>query len=109
MNRELETLLVLIDEAFDFQEVILLKRLENFFDVVPHFRFKLTAAIAERECEVRLPGFLGLDLFGDNDKSGSDDLIFVARAIANVKVLHQMTEYMTSWRKSFSTEKAPQV
>jgi hypothetical protein len=103
MNRELETLFVLIDEAFDFQEIILLKRLEDFLYVVPHFGFNLTAAIAECEREVRLPSLLGLDLFGDNDKSGSDDLIFVARTIANVEVLHQMSEYMTSGPESFST------
>jgi hypothetical protein len=68
MNRDLEPLFVLIDEAFDFQEVILLKRLEHFVDVIPHFGFNLTGAIAEREREVGLPGFLGFDLLGDNDK-----------------------------------------
>ncbi len=69
MNRELETLLVFVDEAFDFEEVVLLEGLEDFFDVVPHFGFELAAAVAESEGEVGLSGLLRLDLLGDNDES----------------------------------------
>ena len=39
VNGELETLFVLVDEAFDFEEIVLLKGFEDVVDVVPHFGF----------------------------------------------------------------------
>ena len=88
VDSELKAILVFVDEAFDLEEVILLEGVENFFDVVPHFGFELAAAVAESEREVGLAGFLGLDLLADDDEGGSDDLVFVARAIADVEVFH---------------------
>ena len=88
VNGQLETLLVFVDQAFDLEEVILLEGVEDFFDVVPHFGFELAAAIAEREREIGLPGFFRLDLLGDDDEGRSDDLVFVARAVADVEILH---------------------
>ena len=74
----------------------------GFSDVVPHFGFDLAAAVGQGEGEVGLAGFLGLDLLGDDHESGGDDLVFVARAVANVEVLHAMSEYMPSGHESFS-------
>ena len=86
---ELKAVLVLVDEALDLEEVILLERVEDLFDVVPHFGFELAAAVPESERQVGLPGFLGLDLFADDDEARGDDLVFVARAIADVEVFHR--------------------
>ena len=88
VDRELEAVLVFVDQAFDLEEVVLLEGIEDFLDVVPHFGFELAAAIAESECEVRLAGFLGLDLLGDDDESRGDDFVFVPDAIADVEIFH---------------------
>ena len=93
MDRELETILVLVDEAFDLKEVVLLEGVEDFFDVVPHLGFDLAAAITERKRQVRLAGFLGLDLLADDDETRGNDLVLVARAIADVEVFHGWSEY----------------
>ena len=77
VDGELEAVLVLVDEAFDLEEVVLLEGLEDFLDVVPHFGFELAAAVAESECEVGLPGLLGLDLLDTTTKAGGDDLVFL--------------------------------
>src|SRR5436190_12805399 len=47
VDGELEALLVLIDQPLDFEEVILLKGVEHFLYVVPHFGFELAAAVPE--------------------------------------------------------------
>src|ERR1700687_836659 len=93
VDGELEAVLVFVDEAFDLEEIILLEGFEDFFDVVPHFGFELAAAIAERESEVRLPGFLGLDLLANHDESRGDDFVLQSRAIADVKIFHGWSEY----------------
>src|SRR5579871_196690 len=95
MNRELEPLLVLVDQTFHFKKIVLLKSVEHFVDVVPHLGFQLTASVAQSQRQVRLTGLLGLDLFRNNHESGGDDLVLVADAIADVKVLHGMSEYRT--------------
>ena len=69
VDGELKAVLVLVDEAFDLKEIVLLEGVEDFFDVIPHFGFELAAAVAESEREVGLAGFLGLDLLADDDES----------------------------------------
>ena len=69
MNGELKAVLVLVDEAFDLEEIVLLEGVENFLDVVPHFGFELAAAIAEGQGEIGLTGFLGLDLLGRRQRN----------------------------------------
>ena len=64
MDRELETVFVFVDKAFDLEEVILLESVESLLDVVPHFGFELPAAIAKREGQIRLARFLWFDLLG---------------------------------------------
>ena len=91
VDRELKPVLVFVDQAFDFEKIVLLEGVEDFFDVVPHLGFELTAAVAEREGEVRLAGFLRLDLLGDHDKIGGDDFVFVADAIADVELFHDLS------------------
>ena len=90
VDGELKTVSVLVDQAFDLEEVVLLEGIEHFFHVVPHLGFELPAAVAESKSEIRLTGFLGLDLFADHDKVGSDDLVFVAGAIADVELFHSL-------------------
>src|SRR5271165_6769868 len=89
VDGELEAVFVFVDEALDLEEVILLEGVEDFFDVVPHFGFELAAAIAESEGQVRLASLLGLDLLAHDDEARSDDLVLVARAIADVEVFHR--------------------
>ena len=81
MNCDLKPVLIFIDEPFDFQEIVLLKSVEDLLNVVPHLGFDLAATVAKGECEIRLAGLLRLDLFGDDDEAGGDDFIFVVRAI----------------------------
>ena len=69
VDGELKAVLIFVDQAFDLEEVVLLEGVEDFLDVVPHFGFELAAAVAERESQVRLASFLGLDLLADDDES----------------------------------------
>src|SRR5215469_10180200 len=102
MNCELESLLVLVDQSFDFEEIVLLKGVENLVDVVPHLGFQLPASVAQRQRQVGLARFLGLDLLRHDDESGGDDLILVANAIADVKVLHGcLSIKQRQWERGF--------
>ena len=90
VHSELKAVLVFVDEALDFEEVILLEGVENFFDVVPHFGFELAAAVAERERQIRFPSLLGLDLLSHDDESRGDDLVLLPRAITDIEVFHAL-------------------
>src|SRR5215472_7909100 len=95
MNGELKPLLVLVDQTFNFKKIVLLKSVEHFLDVIPHLGFQLTASVAQGQRQVRLTGLLRLDLLRHHNEGGGDDLILVADAIADEKVLHGMSEYRT--------------
>src|SRR5215468_7393720 len=88
MNGELKTILVLVQQALNFEKVILLKGVESTLHVVPHFGFKLTAAIAQDEREIRLARLLGFHLFRHHNEAGNDDLIFLLGAIADEEIFH---------------------
>ena len=88
VDGELKTVLVFVDEALDLEEIVLLEGFEDFLDVVPHFGFELSGAVAESQSQIRLSGFLGLDLLGDDDEAGCDDLVFLARAVADIEIFH---------------------
>src|SRR5580704_2135707 len=92
MNSELEAVLILVNQAFDLEEIVLLEGIEHFFHVVPHLGVELPAAVAESQSEIRLPGFLGFDLLADHDKVGGNDLIFVAGAVADVELFHALNQ-----------------
>ena len=62
MDGELEAVLVLVDQALDLDEVVLLEGVDGVLDVVPHLGFDVAAAIAQGEGQVRLTAFLGFDL-----------------------------------------------
>ena len=47
VNGDLEAIFVLVDEAFNFDEVVLLEAVNRVFDVVPHLGFDLAGAIAQ--------------------------------------------------------------
>src|ERR1700722_820029 len=94
VDGELEAVLIFVDETLDLEEIVLLEGLENLLDVVPHFGFELPGAVAESQREVGLAGFLGLDLLGDDDEAGSDDLVFLAGAVADIEIFHGV--YSTS-------------
>ena len=72
MDGELEAVLVLVEQAFDLEKVVLFEGVDGILDVVPHLGFDLAAAVAQSERQVRLAGFLGLDLLADDNEAGDD-------------------------------------
>jgi hypothetical protein len=90
MDRELEAVLILVDQAFNFDEVVLLEGIERIFDVVPHFGFDVATAVAKRQRQIWFPGLLGFDLLGDDNEARDDDFVLVPAAVAEVKVLHSV-------------------
>ncbi len=54
MNGDLEAVLVFIQQAFDFEVIILFEAVNSVFDVVPHFGFDLTATVSQGERNVGL-------------------------------------------------------
>ena len=91
MDRDLEPVLVLIEQALDFEEVILIEGVDGIFDVVPHLGFDLAATVGENQRQVRLSALLGLDLLGTDDKSGGDDLVFEAGTIREEEIFHDFS------------------
>ena len=61
MDGELEALLVFVDQALGLDKVVLLEGFEDFFNVVPHFGFELSAAIARIYNEGIQDGFATLE------------------------------------------------
>src|SRR5581483_2924433 len=90
VDRQLEAVVVLVDQAFDFDEVVLLEAIDAIGNVVPHLGFDLSGAVRQRESEVGFTGFFRLDLFYSDDKAGNDDLIFVLRRLGDIKVFHRL-------------------
>src|SRR5215467_2618000 len=90
MDRDLKTVLVLVEQAFDLDEIVLLENADGFLDVVPHLGFYLAGAVSEYQSEVWVAGFLGLDLLGDYDEAGSDDLVFKLGATGKEEFLHSV-------------------
>ena len=74
MDGDLKSVVVFVEQAFDLDEVFLLKGAEGILDVVPHLGFELTGTVAKCQSQVRLAGFLGLDLLGNHHKAGNDGL-----------------------------------
>ncbi len=90
MDGELEAVLVLVEQAFDLEEVILLEGVEGLLDVVPHLGFDLATAIAEGQREIGFAGLLGFHLVGHDNKRGGNDLVFVLDAIGDEKIFHEL-------------------
>src|SRR6266581_1777579 len=91
VNSELETVVVLVKNTFDPDEIVLLKGVDGFGDVVPHLGFDLPTTIAERERKVRLAIFLGFDLLRGDYEAGSDDLILKLRGLLQEEILHRLS------------------
>ena len=47
VDRKLEAIFVLVDQTFDLDEIVLVKGVDGIFDVIPHFAFEVSAAIAQ--------------------------------------------------------------
>ena len=90
VDGELEAVLVLVDQALDLDEVVLIEGVDGILDVVPHLGFDVAAAIAEGQSQVGFTGLLGLDLLGNHHEARSDDLVFVLDAVGNEKFLHRL-------------------
>ena len=88
VDGELEAVLVLVDEAFDFDEVVLVEGVKGVLNVVPHLGFELAAAVPEGEGEIGLAGLLRLNLLRDDHEAGSDDLVFLAGAVGDKEFFH---------------------
>ena len=83
VNRELKTILVLVDEALDLEKVVLLEDGDEFVDVVPHLGFDLAAAIRQDQGQIRLAIFFGLHLLRRHHEAGGDDLVFLLRTFGD--------------------------
>ena len=88
MNRDLEAILISVQQAFDLEEVVLLEGVECVFDVVPHFGFDLATTIGKSQREIGLAGFLWLYLLAGDDETGNDDFVFEARTIREEEFFH---------------------
>ena len=88
VNRDLEAVLVFVEQAFDLEEVVLLEGVDRVLDVIPHLGFDLAGAITQDQRQIRLSGLLRLDLLGNDHKTRGDDLVFVVRAIGQEEFLH---------------------
>ena len=81
MNGDLEAVLIFVEQAFDFYEIVLLEGVDCVLDVVPHLGVELAGAITQNKRQIRLSGLLRLDLLGNDHESRSDEFVFVVAAI----------------------------
>src|ERR1043165_1175803 len=86
--RHLEPAVVLVDQAADLDEIVLLENAHNFGDVVPYLSVDVPAAVGQRKRQVRIAALFRFHLLDRDHEAGGYDLILVLRAIADVKVLH---------------------
>ncbi len=49
VDRDLKPVLVLVQQTFDLEKVVLVESIDRILDVVPHLGFNLTGAIAQSE------------------------------------------------------------
>ena len=90
VDGDLKTVLVFVEQAFDFDEVVLLEGVDGFLDVVPHLGFELAGAIREHQGQVRLAGFLRLHLLGNDHEVRGDDFVFVLDAVGDEEFFHRV-------------------
>src|SRR6266496_1785864 len=88
VDRQLKTVLILVEQPFDLQKVFLLEGVDGVFHVVPHLGFDLSATVGESQREIRLTGLFWLYLFYGDDEAGSDYLVLKARTIREEEILH---------------------
>ena len=88
MYGDLETVLVLVQQALDLEEVFLIEGVERVLDVVPHFGVDLPAAVAQSQRQIRLACLLGLNLLGNHNKAGDNDLVLEAGTVGKKKFFH---------------------
>jgi hypothetical protein len=81
VNRDLKTVLIFIQQAFDLEEVILFEGINRVLDVIPHFGLELAGAITEDQRQIGFSSFLRLNLFRNDYKTRSDDFVFVVTAV----------------------------
>src|SRR5580698_1266919 len=58
VNRDLEAVLVFVEQAFDLEEVVLLEGVDRVLDVIPHLGFDLTGSITQDERQIGLSSLL---------------------------------------------------
>ena len=107
VNRELKTILVLVDEPFDLEKVVLLEGEDEFVDVIPHLGFDLAAAIGQDQRQIRLAIFLGLHLLRRHDEAGGDDLVFLLGTLGDEKLFHEPPRNrLAAWLQTPATHTA---
>src|SRR5215469_10821038 len=95
VNGELEAILESVQEALHLEIVFLLEGVKRILDVVPHLGFDLSGAVAEGQGQIRTAVFLWFDLLGNDYEAGDDDFIFKARAVREIKILHDRGTWQT--------------
>src|ERR1700722_2756713 len=88
VDRELITILVLIDQSLDLEEVILIKHGDELVDVIPHLRFDLATAIRQNQRQIRLAILFRFNLLRGHHKAGSDDLVFLLGTVGDKELFH---------------------
>src|SRR6185369_6877289 len=91
MDSELEASVVLVKQAFYFDEVVLIERVHYFEDAVPNLGFDLAGAVYQREREIRLAALFGFDLLVGHHKRGCDVLVLERGCVADVEVFHRLS------------------
>ena len=89
VDRQLEAVLILVNQPFDFEEVVLLEDGDEVVDVVPHLRFDLPGAVGQEQRQVRLTIFFGLHLLRSDHKTGGDNFVFLLAAFRDKELFHE--------------------
>ena len=88
VDGHLPAAVVLVQDAFDLDEIVLVKAGDGVADVVPHVGLQLSGAVRKHEGEIEFTVLLRLHLFDGDDEVGGDGLVFQTRAIADIEILH---------------------
>src|SRR6266700_1241622 len=94
---QMEAAVKLVDQAANFDEVVLLKAIDVVSDVVPHLCVEVTGAVRQRERQVEFTVLFRLGLLGNHDERSRDYLVFKARSISNVKIFHGFSARASSY------------
>ena len=89
MNGDLRAVLEELHHALDADEVVALKGVDDFADVIPHLGVKVASAVGQGQRQIGLTRFLLPDFLLLHEKYAQDGLI--RRELAHVRSFHDVT------------------
>jgi hypothetical protein len=101
VDGELDAIVVAVDQAFDFDEVVLIERLDHVRDVVPHLGVELAGSVGKRELQIQLTRLPRTHLLGGDHERRRDGFVLVLGRVLNVEVFHECSPTPSNQNRAY--------